>query len=205
MLNRSKATLNSVVLLVPLLAMAVTPAQSAMVTYSTTGSFNGGGSTMVIFGGGGNTVTLTFLGMNPATTVDTGSSFTFSSLGHIVAAATGAGASITPTTLMINIAQLAPLPGTGALGGSIMGTITQNSSTAQITFTINSAVINGITYAIANNPLALVAPDTGVPGMIGYTSVQAQISGGSTIPEPWTSTLVGLGLIGLSCFRRKHA
>src|SRR5258708_26297092 len=130
MLNRSKATLNSVVLLVPLLAMAVTPAQSAMVTYSTTGSFNGGGSTMVIFGGGGNTVTLTFLGMNPATTGDTGSSFTFSSLGHIVAAPTGARASLTPTRLMINIAQLAPLPGTGALGGGIHCTTPPQPSTA---------------------------------------------------------------------------
>ena len=104
---------------------------------------------------------------------------------------------------MINIAQLAPTPGTGGLGGTIVGTITQTSSTAQITFTVNSAVINGITYSIANNPLALVAPNTGVPGMLGYTSVQAQISaGGSTIPEPWTSTLVGVGLIGLARLRR---
>jgi hypothetical protein len=197
-MSKSKSTLSLVVRSVALLAMAGTSAQCALVTYSTTGSFDGGGSTSVTFGGGANTVTLTFLGMNPATTVNTGSTFTFSSLGHIVASATGAGAVITPTTLMINIAQLAPQPGTGGLGGTIMGTITQNSSTAQITFTVNTAVIGGVNYSIANNPLALVAPDTGVPGMLGYTSIQAQISAGSPIPEPWTSTLVGFGLIGLA-------
>jgi hypothetical protein len=180
-----------------LLAMAGTPAYATMVTYSTTGSFNGGGSSVTFNNGVGNTLTLTFNGMNPATTVNTGTTFTFSSMGHIITSTTGAGAAIANgTTLSINIAQLVP-PGSGSLGGTLVGTLSQTSSTGTITFNINSVVIAGISYSIANNPLALVPPSTNG----GDTSIQAQISGGA-VPEPMTSALIGLGLVGLASLRK---
>jgi len=196
MVNKSRIALSGM-LFGTLLAMAGTPAYATLVTYSTTGAFNGGGSSITFNNGVGNSLTLTFNGINPATTVDTGTTFTFSSLGHIITSTTGAGAAIANnTTLSINIAQLVP-PGSGNLGGTLVGTISQNSSTAQITFNVNSIVIAGITYAIANNPLALVPPSTNG----GDTSIQSRISGGA-VPEPMTSALIGFGLLGLASLRR---
>jgi hypothetical protein len=195
-----KSALSVVMPLGALLAMVGTPANAALVTYSTTGAFNGGASSSVVFGTGGNTLTLTFNGMNPATTVNTGTTFTFSSLGHIITTATGNGATITNgTTLVINIAQLVP-PGSGNLGSSLIGTISQNSSTGVITFNTSTILIAGVSYAVSNNPLALVPPSTNG----GDTTIQAQISA-NAIPEPMTSALIGFGLIGLASLRRLRA
>jgi len=141
---------------------------------------------------------LTFGGIG-SSSVDTGTSFTFGSLGLIHTATTGTGATITnPTTLTINISQTIPCPTTcgGSLGGTLTGTISQSSSNAVVTFTVNSVMIAGITYSIANNPLALVPPSTNN----GYTTIQARIDG--AVPEPMTSVLIGFGLVGLASLQR---
>lgn len=175
-------------------ALSAAPASATQITFSTTGAFNGSGST-ITFGSGANTLTLTFNGI-PSSTVDA-NPFTFASLGFIHTSSTGTGATITPgTTLTINIDQTVPGIGNGNLGGTISGVISTTNSTGLISFTVNSVVIAGITYSIQNNPLALVPPNTNN----GDTSIQARLD--NPVPEPLTSLLVGAGLIGLASFQR---
>lgn len=184
------------------LALAAAPAHATLVTFSTSGTFAGsgtilGGGTGVQFGSGGNTLTLTFNGINPAATVNTGTTFTFASLGVINTSTTGTGATIgSPLTLTINIAQLLPA-GSGSLQGSLSGVISQSTSSGQIVFTLTGVTIAGVNYTVANNPLALVPPSTNH----GDTSIQARIDA-NNVPEPLTSALVGLGLVGLASIRR---
>src|SRR5258708_15625025 len=91
---------------------AATRAKATLVTFSTAGVFAGsgtvlGGGSGIMIGSGSNTLTLTFFGINPASTVNPGTTFTFASLGMIHTASTGSGATIgSPLTLTINISQL---------------------------------------------------------------------------------------------------
>jgi hypothetical protein len=190
----SKALILSIAT-VALFTLSQGAAHATPVTYTTSGSFNGG-SNSIQFGAGANLLTITFTGVN--STVDADPS-TFASLGEFQTTVSGSGATITPgTTFTLNINQTVPSAGSGSLFGTLSGTITQNSSSGVVTFSVTAVTINGVTYTLTNNPLPLVPPSTNN----GVTSVQAQIS--TPIPEPATMVLLGTGLAGLAAGVRKR-
>lgn len=151
------------------------------VSFSTTGSFNGGANS-IVFGAGVNTLTINFNGL--ADTVND-SPFSFINLGQFQTSVTGSGASITSgTTFALAINQLGPVVGSGNLPGTLSGTISQNQSTGSVTFSLSSVIIGGEQYSLLNNIIPLVSPSN-----TGLTTLQATLAP-VAVPEPTSASLV---------------
>jgi hypothetical protein len=170
----SKSALISLLLLV-----AAVPVHAGPVTFSTGASqvcvgASGCGSAEQVIGG---TLRVQYRTLAPSTVNVSGQSF--ASLGEIVISCVGGGTacgnqSLAGLNVFIIVSQSAPAVGSAAFpGGVIAGSIRGTASNATITWSVpNTIGIGATTYAIANNPLALVPPSANG----GVTTIQAQIT-----------------------------
>jgi len=140
-----------------------------------------------------NGLTLTYgaglgIGIDPPSNIN---------LGSLTAA--GAGPfNVAGLLLTIAINQTVP-GGSGSIGSSsLAGIITSSASSASISWLSPSVTINGYIYTVSNNPLAIVAPNSG-----GFTSIQGTVQ---AVPEPatWGLMLLGFAGIGFAMRRRRH-
>src|SRR5689334_20418426 len=98
----------------------VSIARADTVTYSTSGSFNGGSNSITFLNGMGGALMVTFTGLGSTTLND--SPFTFASLGNFQTFVSGSGATITPgTTFSLTVTQTAPTAGSSAFTGTLSG------------------------------------------------------------------------------------
>jgi hypothetical protein len=179
---------------------AASLAQAATVTYSTSGSFDGGGSTKTI-GVGPDALTLTFVGISFGT-VDANPS-SFASLGFVDSSSTSSTKqSLAGIDVSITITQHVPGPGgSDILSAVLTGQMSGDSSSATINFGgIQSVTIDGVTYANTADfyPLVPLTAD-------GRVSIQGLITAESrdVVPEPGTTLLLGSGFALLALAGRK--
>jgi hypothetical protein len=198
----AKATLSVAALALLFCALGGRPAYATTVDYYTEaciGTTACGTSTFSSFpsytSGG---LDLSFVGAGTSTVPDSvnASPMTNISLGDVNVTSDSTGATLSTLPFDIEIFQTSPTGGQGTLDGSVTGTITYDSSTAYVTFTNNTVSIDGETYALTYNPVAIVPTSTN----LGTTSIQGTVS---SVPEPMSYVLLGSGLLGIGLMRKR--
>jgi hypothetical protein len=177
--------------------LTATPAKATTVTYTTEASIDGGAFAVdPIFttGSGVDTVEINYVAPVACCSVTSPSDTSFGSVNTLGTGTVG-GTIDVPFTL--EIIQTAPSSGTGTLAATLSGTIAFSQASGTITFTETSTEIAGVTYSVLNDPLNLEPTSGGLT-----TSIQGYVS---TVPEPVTTALVGVGLLGLGILRRRKA
>lgn len=184
-------------------ALAIPMMATPIVSYTTTGSFTPG-STSVLTAGGG---TVTYLGGGGS--VDLGSANpSNATFGTFTTAGFPTLTSLAGATFTLTINQTTPTPDSGTLLGTLSGTIKVNSSNAFVNFSPASITLaDNVTYTILQsaNGVPLVPPSTDSTGTVspGSTTIQGQISS-PTVPEPGTVGLFGLGLAAVGLIGRRR-
>ena len=185
--------MKQLILLAGLLVSSAGLYADPLLTYSTTATFNGASSLAV----DGGSITFT-----PVTNSQVNLP-SFGSLGLLTA--TGLNTTNpTPVTsaFMLTITQV---PGTGvtgttgALTGSLAGTLSANSSSTTLTFTTPTVTIGNITYTVST--FTQITPQS----QGRSNSIEANITSTpiTATPEPTTYGLLGSGLVAMFMMRRR--
>ena len=195
-----------------LLLFIAAPGFADSVTFSTTGTFNGGAcasSGSICSTGSG--VSLSFEGLTNATVTPDqpgkgGTLFTFNSLGNFDASA-GALTNFDGVSFTLNISQSDPAasPSSGDLLASLSGSLQTTSSGTEVIFSNPTSItLGGVTYQISSftmdGPGVVLSPYTTNGGV---TTLQGKISEAVTAPEPSAMLLLGSGLLSLAGLRKR--
>ena len=194
------------------------PMSATTITYSTSGTLSclgctGNGSNSIQIGTVPNFATVTYQGLTNQSVcgsiVGNNPCTTNASFGDFFSAAGGTGGTFANGSFTLTLTQTAPPPTGGnpaTFNATFSGTITTTTNGVTVTFdganqtrTI-TATLGNTTYTLPSFFL-LVPPttnggDTTVQGQITYTPA-------TSVPEPATAALLGLGLVSLGVTSRK--
>jgi len=199
----SLKSLRVVAVLATALGFSTLNVNASPITFSTYGIFTCGGcsgsgtNSVTFLGDNANALLITFTGLGSTSlNTPTGSSF-----GNFQTFVSGTGVINASGTFTLTVTQTVPIAGSDSFASTFSGTFSaSNSGTGVVNFTTTSIAIGGITYSITNNPLNLVPPASNN----GITTVQGQITT-SSVPEPTTVSMLGLGLVGAAILRFRKA